>query len=227
MPTADLAERARAVLDTVRYVVLGTVDPDGTPRTSPVFFTHDGYRDLYWVSRPGTHHSGNLAERPRVSAVVFDSTVRVGEAQAVSTLTRTAAEVAEADLADACRVAFADVAPGRRRSRLLSSPAWRTCGSTASGVEALEAHVAGDDPAYGTGMTSGSASTSEVTDARLPVLQRSTRCARQVPGRSPARTARRACRAPSQITTSMTTRTSANPAMDAHGNGMSPACTLA
>ena len=29
MPTADLAARARAVLDTVRYVVLGTVDPDG------------------------------------------------------------------------------------------------------------------------------------------------------------------------------------------------------
>ena len=69
----DLAQRARTVLDTERYLVLGTVDPDGLPRVSPVFFTHDRYRDLYWVSRPDTHHSTNLASWPWVSGVVYDS----------------------------------------------------------------------------------------------------------------------------------------------------------
>ena len=79
----DLAQRARTVLDTERYLVLGTVDPDGVPRVSPVFFTHDGYRDLYWVSRPDTHHSTNLATWPWVSGVVYDSSSPVGEGRAV------------------------------------------------------------------------------------------------------------------------------------------------
>lgn len=30
---------ARRVLDSNRYMVLGTVEPDGGPRLSPVFFT--------------------------------------------------------------------------------------------------------------------------------------------------------------------------------------------
>jgi len=153
MPTADLAARARAVLDTVRYVVLGTVDPDGTARTSPVFFTHAGYRDLYWVSRPGTHHSGNLAERPRVSAVVFDSTVRVGEAQAVY-LTGTAAEVSEPDLVGACRAAFAEVAPGAHAFTPAELSGAAHLRLYRLRVEVLEVHVDGDDPAYGTGTDS-------------------------------------------------------------------------
>ena len=66
---------ARDVLDSVRYVVLGTIDEDGRTRTSPVYFTPHGYEDLYWVSYPETHHSHNLARDDRVSGVVFDSTV--------------------------------------------------------------------------------------------------------------------------------------------------------
>jgi hypothetical protein len=44
---------------------------------------HDGYTDLYWVSRPGARHSRNLAVRPEVGIVIFDSTVPAGNGQAV------------------------------------------------------------------------------------------------------------------------------------------------
>ena len=70
----DLDQMARDVLDSVRYVVLGTIDEDGRTRTSPVYFTPHGYEDLYWVSDRGTHHSHNLHRDPRLSGVVFDST---------------------------------------------------------------------------------------------------------------------------------------------------------
>jgi len=122
----DLARRARSVLDTDRYLVLGTVDPDGAPRVSPVYFTHHGYRDLFWVSRPDTHHSGNLDRAP-VSGVVFDSSARVGRGQAVY-VTGAAAEAPEAELSGA----------GSLRLYRLR-------------VERHEVHVGGSDPEHGTG----------------------------------------------------------------------------
>ncbi len=60
-----LRDMARRVLDQNRYMVLGTSEADHRPRVSPVFFTHDRYRTLYWVSSPDAQHSRNLAEPPR------------------------------------------------------------------------------------------------------------------------------------------------------------------
>jgi pyridoxamine 5'-phosphate oxidase-like protein len=87
---AELREMARQVIDHNRYLVLGTIEPDGGPRLSPVFYTPAGYRDFYWVSSPEAQHSRNLAERPDVQIVIFDSSVAVGQGQAVymSTLAR-------------------------------------------------------------------------------------------------------------------------------------------
>lgn len=48
--------------------------------------------DLLWASRPGTRHSRNIAARPEVAAVVYDSTVVEGEAEALY-LEATAGEV--------------------------------------------------------------------------------------------------------------------------------------
>ncbi|MFC5823691.1 pyridoxamine 5'-phosphate oxidase family protein [Nonomuraea insulae] len=79
-----LEELARHIIDTNRYMVLGTVDPDGRPRVSPVYFAPDGYGEVFWISSPESHHSRNIAERPEISIVIFDSTVPVGGgAQAV------------------------------------------------------------------------------------------------------------------------------------------------
>jgi uncharacterized protein YhbP (UPF0306 family) len=82
--TADLEAHARALLDANAYLTLASADAAGTPWASPVYFAYDAAaRRLLWVSRPNTRHSRNVAERPEVSAVVFDSTVAVGAAEAL------------------------------------------------------------------------------------------------------------------------------------------------
>jgi nitroimidazol reductase NimA-like FMN-containing flavoprotein (pyridoxamine 5'-phosphate oxidase superfamily) len=104
-----LNQTARDVLDGNRYLILGTVDDDGRPRTSPVYFNHASYRDFYWVSSPNAHHSHNVAGRPRVSFVVFDSSVRPADAPQAVYVDAEAAEVTEPDLAEHCARAFAQV----------------------------------------------------------------------------------------------------------------------
>jgi nitroimidazol reductase NimA-like FMN-containing flavoprotein (pyridoxamine 5'-phosphate oxidase superfamily) len=146
----DLAQRARTVLDTERYLVLGTVDPDGLPRVSPVFFTHDRYRDLYWVSRPDTHHSTNLASWPWVSGVVYDSGAPVGKGRAVY-VTGRASEVPGEELARACDAAFAEVGSGAHAftAQELSGP--ESLRLYRLRVACHEVHVSAGDPTYGSG----------------------------------------------------------------------------
>ena len=79
----DLVAIAREILDTNRYMTLATADGDGRPWASPVWYAHQGYTDLLWVSRPGARHSRNLAVRPELAIVIFDSTVPEGSGQAV------------------------------------------------------------------------------------------------------------------------------------------------
>lgn len=79
----DPATVAREIIDANRYMTLATADGGGRPWASPVWYAHQGYTDLYWVSRPGARHSRNLAVRPEVGIVIFDSTAREGDGQAV------------------------------------------------------------------------------------------------------------------------------------------------
>lgn len=83
MRQTDPTLMARGVIDANAYMTLATADGDGRPWASPVWFAHHGYTELYWVSRPDARHSRNLAVRPHVAIVIFDSSVAVGEAQAV------------------------------------------------------------------------------------------------------------------------------------------------
>ncbi len=105
---ADLAELARTTLARNRFMVLGTVDPSGRPRVSPVRFSLVDHRDAYWLSSPDAHHSRNLQQRPEVSIVVFDSGADPHTGQAVY-LEATAGRVPDDELADACAKAFRDV----------------------------------------------------------------------------------------------------------------------
>jgi nitroimidazol reductase NimA-like FMN-containing flavoprotein (pyridoxamine 5'-phosphate oxidase superfamily) len=79
------AEIARRILDTSSYVVLATADANGMPWASPVWFAMHDYAVLYWASFPGARHSQNIAMRPQVGMVVFDSTVPPGTGQGVYT----------------------------------------------------------------------------------------------------------------------------------------------
>jgi hypothetical protein len=79
----DLGAVARGILDGNLYMVLGTADQAGHPWVSPVYYSAEGYAEFYWVSSPEARHSRNLAARPELGIVVFDSRVPIGTGQAV------------------------------------------------------------------------------------------------------------------------------------------------
>jgi hypothetical protein len=74
---------AQEIIDAARYMVLATADEDGVPWASPVWFAPDGYTRFLWVSREDTRHSRNLALRPQLSIVIFDSAAPIGTGEGV------------------------------------------------------------------------------------------------------------------------------------------------
>jgi nitroimidazol reductase NimA-like FMN-containing flavoprotein (pyridoxamine 5'-phosphate oxidase superfamily) len=74
---------ARAIIDANLYMVLATADGTGRPWSSPVYFAHDRYAEFLWVSAPEAEHSRNIATRPHVSIVIFDSHAPIGTGQGV------------------------------------------------------------------------------------------------------------------------------------------------
>ena len=58
-------------------------DAAGRPWVSPVYFAHAGFAEFFWVSSPDATHSRNIAARPEVGIVVFDSQVAIGTGQGV------------------------------------------------------------------------------------------------------------------------------------------------
>ena len=79
---ADPATIAEAVIESNRYMTLATADGEGRPWATPVWFAHAN-REFIWISRPGARHSRNLAARPELAIVIFDSTVVPQGRQAV------------------------------------------------------------------------------------------------------------------------------------------------
>src|SRR4051794_7866379 len=110
---ADLDAMARRVIDTNHYMTLATVDPDGRPRVSPVYYTAARYTDFYWLSSPDAHHSRNVEDRPAVEIVIFDSTAPVGEGEAVY-LGAQARPIRDDELDAVVGEAFRDTAGARR-----------------------------------------------------------------------------------------------------------------
>jgi len=81
--TDDNAATARAIIDANRYMTLSTADAEGLPWVSPVWFATVDHRRFFWVSDPHARHSRNLAARPELAIVIFDSTVVPGNAAPV------------------------------------------------------------------------------------------------------------------------------------------------
>jgi pyridoxine/pyridoxamine 5'-phosphate oxidase len=102
MTQVDLVAHAREVVAANLYLTLGTVDAGGRPWTAPVYFAAAGEREFFWVSALDAEHSRNLAERPAVSLVIFDSTVLPYHGRAVYAVGE-AGEVTGGDLDRALR----------------------------------------------------------------------------------------------------------------------------
>ena len=66
-----------------RFMTLATADAEGRPWASPVWFAPASRGEFLWISRPDTRHSLNLAVRPELTIVIFDSSVRPDDRQAL------------------------------------------------------------------------------------------------------------------------------------------------
>jgi uncharacterized protein YhbP (UPF0306 family) len=88
---------ARAFIDSSLYMTLGTADAAGRPWVSPVYYAVADYREFFWVSEAEATHSRNLAARPELAIVIFDSTVPIDTGQGVY-MAAVAAEITGADL---------------------------------------------------------------------------------------------------------------------------------
>jgi len=93
----DRGAVARSIIDTNLYMVLATADEAGRPWASPVYFANSGYAEFFWVSSPDATHSRNIATRPQISIVIFDSQVPIGTGQGVY-MPAVAEQVAGAEL---------------------------------------------------------------------------------------------------------------------------------
>ena len=137
------------MIDASHYMTLGTADPDGRPRLSPVYYTPARYSDFYWVSSPEAQHSRNLAERPEAEIVIFDSTAPASQGEAVY-IHATARAIPDDELEAVCPDAFRTTGGARPFTpdelrdgdlRLYVARA-RSC----------EVHVAAHHPAHGRGI---------------------------------------------------------------------------
>jgi nitroimidazol reductase NimA-like FMN-containing flavoprotein (pyridoxamine 5'-phosphate oxidase superfamily) len=93
----ELGAIARAIIDANIYMVLGTADETGSPWVSPVYYATAGYKEFYWVSSPDALHSRNIAARPEITIVIFNSQAPIGTGQAVY-MSAVAEQLAGSDL---------------------------------------------------------------------------------------------------------------------------------
>ncbi len=142
----------RTIIDSNKYMALGTVDERGHPWVSPVWFATDDYRHFHWVSSPDARHSRNVVARPQVAVAIYDPSVAVGAAGAVYMKAR-AEELTGAELERGIEI-FG------RLSRTNAGPDW-----TLNDVQAPSPHrlyrataaeyyilIRGRDPEQGTGV---------------------------------------------------------------------------
>jgi nitroimidazol reductase NimA-like FMN-containing flavoprotein (pyridoxamine 5'-phosphate oxidase superfamily) len=114
--SVDTEAIARRLIEANMYMTIATADGDGRPWVSPVWFAAASDTEFLWVSAPDTRHSRNLAVRPEVAIVIFDSTVAVGSAEAVY-LEALAEQVADDDIDEA-------IAIYSRRSQACGARPW-------------------------------------------------------------------------------------------------------
>ena len=69
--SATLSDRLKSLLDSKVFIVVGTVQPDGSPQMSPVWVKRDG-EQLLFSTTADRRKKLNLDRDPRVTVVVMD-----------------------------------------------------------------------------------------------------------------------------------------------------------
>ncbi|MEU3857127.1 PPOX class F420-dependent oxidoreductase [Streptomyces sp. NPDC028722] len=69
--SAALSDRVKSLLDGTVFIVVGTLQPDGSPQMSPVWVKRDG-DDVLFSTTTDRRKYRNLERDPRVSVVVMN-----------------------------------------------------------------------------------------------------------------------------------------------------------
>jgi len=68
-------QKAKAVIDSIKYITVATVSEDGQPWNTPVAGFHfDNDYTLYWASWADNQHSKNIRGNGKAFIVIYDST---------------------------------------------------------------------------------------------------------------------------------------------------------
>lgn len=59
----DFRDMATGIIESNRYLVLGTADVPACPGVTPGWFAQSDYRRFIWVSSPERRHSRNVRAR--------------------------------------------------------------------------------------------------------------------------------------------------------------------
>lgn len=102
----------RTIVGKNTYMTLATADENGVPWASPVWYATLDCREFVWASSPQARHSRNLAARPELAIVIFDSRQSPGTGEGVYVSAR-AEEVPEADL-DRCLAIYSRTSEAQR-----------------------------------------------------------------------------------------------------------------
>jgi nitroimidazol reductase NimA-like FMN-containing flavoprotein (pyridoxamine 5'-phosphate oxidase superfamily) len=95
---SELRTLATTIIEANQYLTLATADPTGLPWASPVWYAAaSDLREFFWISSPVSRHSNNIATRPQIAVVIFDSQQPIGTGQAVY-LSAVAEAVADQDI---------------------------------------------------------------------------------------------------------------------------------
>jgi pyridoxine/pyridoxamine 5'-phosphate oxidase len=116
MSDLDTVAVAARLVAANRYMTIATADADGRPWVSPVWYAAASDTEFLWVSSATARHSRNIAARPQVAIVIFDSTVPETAAEALY-LEATAHQLADDQLPEA-------IAAYSARSQACGNPVW-------------------------------------------------------------------------------------------------------
>jgi hypothetical protein len=95
--------KVRELLNMVRHIALATVNTDGSPHNTPLFFIYNSdYSKMYWGSHPNSLHSKNIERTGQGYAVVYDSKV-TGQG-GLYLILKNAHEVTKVELPEALKV---------------------------------------------------------------------------------------------------------------------------
>lgn len=98
-------EQARKIIDSIQYMTIATVSPDGEPWNTPVARYHfDDDYTLYWASWSENQHSVNIRNNGKVFIVIYDSTPGDGQPSQGVYIQATASQVSAEEAMQAALV---------------------------------------------------------------------------------------------------------------------------